>query len=112
MTQIKGVTVILINKKKIGEDPFGKAIFKDVEIAVENVLIAPTLSDDIVNQHSLTGKTAVYTLAIPKGDNNIWKDQEVRFFGDRWKVFGDPLKGLDHLIPLEWNMKVTVERYE
>lgn len=111
MTKIKGVTITLINKVKTGEDPFGKAIYKDVEIDVENVLIAPTLSDDVINQLSLTGKKAIYTLAIPKGDTHIWKDQEVRFFGKRWKVFGEPLQGLDHLIPLDWNKKVTVEAY-
>jgi len=51
-------------------------------------------------------------LAIPKGDTNIWEDQEVRFFGERFRVFGKPLQGIDDLIPLEWNKKVTVERYE
>ena len=112
MAKIKGITVTLISKIETGEDPFGKPIYEDVEIPVENVLVSPTSSDDVVNTLSLTGRKAVYTLAIPKGDTNTWENQEVRFFGDRWRVFGIPLQGINELIPLDWNKKVTVERYE
>lgn len=108
---IKGVTVTLINKVETGKDPFGQTIYEDIETEVHNVLISPTTSDDVVNQLTLTGKKAVYTLAIPKGDANTWEDQEVRFFGERWRVFGIPLQGIEHLIPLDWNKKVMVERY-
>lgn len=112
MTMIKGITVTLINKKQTDTDPFGAPIYEDDEVSVNNVLVSPTSSDDVINQLTLTGKKAVYTLAIPKGDTNIWEDQEVRFFGERWRVFGKPLQGIDDLIPLDWNKKVTVERYE
>ena len=86
MARIKGITVTLINKKEIGRDPFDNPIFEYVEIDVDNVLVSPTSSDDIVNTKDLTGRTAVYTLAIPKGDSNTWENQEVRFFGERWIV--------------------------
>lgn len=112
MAKIKGITVTLINQKEIGKDPFGAPIYADEKIYVENVLVAPTLSDDITTQLDLTGRKAVYTLAIPKGDTNTWENQEVRFFGERWRVFGIPLQGIDELIPLDWNKKVMVERYE
>ena len=112
MARIKGITVTLISNKEVGRDPFDNPIFEDVEIAVDNVLIQPTSSDDIVNTKDLTGRIAVYTLAIPKGDVNIWENQEVRFFGERWRVFGIPLQGIEELIPLDWNKKVMVERYE
>lgn len=112
MGRIKGITVTLINKKEIGRDPFDNPIFEYVEIDVDNVLVSPTSSDDIVNTKDLTGRTAVYTLAIPKGDTNTWENQEVRFFGERWRVFGIPLQGIEELIPLDWNKKVMVERYE
>lgn len=112
MAMIKGITVTLITKKEIGRDPFDNPIIEDVEIDVDNVLVSPTSSDDIVNTKDLTGRTAVYTLAIPKGDTNVWENQEVRFFGERWKVFGIPLQGIEELIPLDWNKKVMVERYE
>ena len=112
MAKIKGITVTLISNKQVGTDAFDNPIFEDVEIEVDNVLVSPTSSDDIVNTKDLTGRTAVYTLAIPKGDTNTWENQEVRFFGERWRVFGIPLQGIEHLIPLDWNKKVMVERYE
>lgn len=112
MGKIKGIQITLINKVEVGKDPFGTPIFEDKEVFVNNVLISPTSSDDVISQLNLTGRKAVYTIAIPKGDTNIWENQEVRFFGQRWRVFGKPLEGLEHLIPLEWNKKVTVEVYE
>lgn len=111
MAKIKGITVTLISKVETGKDPLGAPIYEDVEIEVENVLVSPTSTDDIVNQLTLTGKKAVYTLAIPKGDTNTWEGQEVRFFGKRWRVFGTELQGIESLIPLDWNKKVMVERY-
>jgi len=92
-------------------DPFGAPVVKDVEILVDNVLVAPALSDDVINQLNLTGKKAVYTLGIPKGDTHDWEDKEVEFFGQRWRTFGFVTEGIDDLIPLSWNKKVMVERY-
>lgn len=112
MGKLKGITITLVDKVKNGEDPFGKPIYEDAEIPIENVLISPTSSDDVVNQQSLTGRKAVYTLAIPKGDTHNWENKEVKFFNQRWKTFGIPLEGIEHLIPLDWNKKVMVERYE
>jgi hypothetical protein len=112
MTMIKGITITLINKIEVGRDPFNKPIVEDVGIEVDNVLISPTSTDDIVNQLNIDGKKAVYTLAIPKGDTNNWEDAEVFFFGKRWRTFGIPIEGIEHLIPLDWNKKVMVERYE
>lgn len=112
MSMIKGITVTLINKKKVGENPFGEPIYKDVPIEVDNVLVSPTSTEDIVNTLDLTGKKAVYTLAIPKDDTNDWENAEVYFFGQRWRTFGFVTQGIDHLIPLDWNKKVMVERYE
>lgn len=112
MTMIKGVTVTLITKKEVGKDDFNAPIYEDVEVEVDNVLVSPTNTDDIINQLDITGKKAVYTLAIPKNDDNVWEDQEVHFFDKRWRVFGMETQGIDHLIPLDWNKKVMVERYE
>lgn len=112
MGRIKGITIILVDRIEKGADPLGNPIFEDVEIDVENVLVSPTSSDDIVNQINLTGRKAIYTLAIPKGDNHEWENKEVEFFGKRWRTFGIPLEGIETLIPLDWNKKVMVERYE
>lgn len=111
MANLKGITVTLINKIETSKDPLGQPIYEDLPIEVDNVLVAPTSSDDVVNQLSLTGKKAVYTLAIPKGNTNDWEDKEVLFFNQRWRTFGIPTEGIEELIPLDWNKKVMVERY-
>ena len=112
MGKIKGIAIQLIQKVQTGTDPFGNPIFEDKPINVDNVLISPTLSDDVVNQLDLAGRKAVYTLGIPKGDTHDWEDKEVIFLGERWRTFGIPTEGIDDMIPLDWNKKVLVERYE
>lgn len=109
---IEGITVTLINRMEVGRDPIGEPIYEEVQKEVENVLVSPTNTDDIVNNYELYGKKAVYTLAIPKGDTNNWTDAKVKFFGETWRTFGIPLEGIEAMIPLDWNKKVQVERYE
>lgn len=110
--KLKGIPVTLIGKIETGRDPFGQPIFENKSITVQNVLVAPSSTEDITNQLSLTGKKVVYTLAIPKNDSNNWIDREVIFFGERWRTVGIPTEGIADMIPLEWNKKVMVERYE
>ena len=114
MAMLKGITITQIDKVEVGKDPFNRPIYEDNEIAIDNVLVSPTsaVSDDITTQLNLTGRRSTYTLAIPKGDTHDWENKEVRFFGERWKVYGIPLEGIEELIPLNWNKKVMVERYE
>lgn len=112
MTRIKGITVTLIDKVKTGTDPFGASTYDDVEVSIDNVLVSPTSTEDVTNQLSLTGRKAVYDLAIPKGDNHIWEERKVKFFGQTWRVIGIPLEGIESMIPLDWNKKARVERYE
>lgn len=110
--KIKGITVILLEKIEIGKDAFNRMQYKEVEEKVENVLVAPASSDDVINQLNLTGKKAVYSLGIPKGDTHNWVDRRVKFFGKTWKTIGIPQEGIEELIPLDWNKKIEVERYE
>ena len=112
MGKIHGIQITLIDKQVVSVDPFGSPVVKDVEILVDNVLVAPATTDDVTNQMSLTGKKISYTIGIPKGDTHDWEEKEVRFFGKRWKTVGLPLEGIESMMPLEWNKKVMVERYE
>lgn len=109
---LKGIPVVLMVKKEVGRDEFKHPIYEEKPETIENVLVAPANSTDIINTQDLEGKKAVYTLAIPKGDTHDWKDCKVEFFGQIWKVFGYPLEGIEENIPLDWNKKVTVELYE
>lgn len=112
MSKLKGITVTLLGETVKGKDPFGKEIIEESEINIENVLVAPATTDDIKNQLNIDGKKIEYTLAIPKNDTNDWTDKKVIFFGQTWHTVGIPLEGISDFIPLEWNRKVTVERYE
>lgn len=110
MARIKGIAVTLIQKTEDGIDPFGAPIYKEKEATVKNVLVAPVSTEERLNALNLTGKRAIYQLAIPKGDTHDWEDQRVRFFGKEWRTFGEAEEGIEHLIPLDWNKKVMVER--
>ena len=112
MGKIHGIQITLIDKQVVSVDPFGSPVVKDVEILVDNVLVAPATTEDVTSQMSLTGKKISYTIGIPKGDLHDWEEKEVRFFGKRWKTVGLPLEGIESMMPLEWNKKVMVERYE
>ena len=112
MGKIHGIQITLIDKQVVSVDPFGSPVVKDVEITIDNVIVAPATTEDVTSQMSVTGKKISYTLGIPKGDMHDWENKEVRFFGKRWKTVGIPLEGIEDLIPLEWNKKVMVERYE
>lgn len=108
---IHGITVTLIEKIETGKDDFNRPIYQEKEVQVDDVLVAPSTTDDIVNVETLTGKKAIYTLAIPKGDTHQWEDREIIFFGQRWHSFGFVTEGIEENIPLRWNKKVMVEKY-
>lgn len=112
MGKIKGIRIKLIEKIETGLDEIGSPIYKENPVLVDNVLVAPVSSDDVIYSTNLYGKKAVYVLGIPKSDRHTWEGQEVEFFGQRWKTFGKSTQGIDDLIPLEWNKKVWVEAYE
>lgn len=111
MALIKGINVILVEITEIGKDPFGQPIYDEIETLVENVLVSPSSTTEILDSHDLYGKKAVYTLAIPKGDDHDWEDRKIKFFDQVWHSFGFVTQGIDENIPLSWNKKVMVERY-
>ena len=109
---LKGITVTLYQKTLIGHDAFNQDVYEETPVEVDDVLVAPTLSQENLDIVDLYGKKAVYTLAIPKGDEHDWVDKKISFFGKVFHSFGIPLEGIDCDIPLKWNKKVTVELYE
>ena len=108
---IKGITVTLYEITAAGVDEFNKTTYTEQAVDVDNVLVAPATSEEILDTINLYGKKAEYTMAIPKGDTHSWEDCKVSFFGEDWHVFGIPLQGIECDIPLAWNKKVMVERY-
>lgn len=111
MAKLKGITVTLYDKTQTGTDGFGDPVYQETAVDVDNVLVYPTSSTEVLETTNLYGKKAVYTLAIPKGDEHDWEDKKVSFFDEDWRTFGIPTKGIEDNIPLDWNTKVMVERY-
>lgn len=109
---IVGIPVTLVNQIYNGTDPLGNPRYRYNRTTVENCLVAPASTDDITTSVNLYGKQARYILAVPKGDQNNWIDQQVIFFGVTWRVFGFPMTGIDENIPGPWNTKYYLERYE
>lgn len=107
-----GITVILHAQTQTGVDAFNAPVYEPTDIPVENVLVGEPSGDEVTNDLNMYGKRLAYTLAIPKGDDNDWTDVTVSFFGETFRTYGAPTQGIDHLIPLAWNKKVKVERYE
>lgn len=112
MARISGITVTLIERIECGKDAFNHPVYSEKRIKVENVLIAPAQTTEIADALNLTGKKAVYNIAIPKGDKHNWKDNCVEFFGEKWQIIGFPQRGIEENIPLDWNQKWMVVRYE
>ena len=109
---MRGITVRLHNRIQNGTDAFNRPIYEESTTTVNNVLIGEPTTEEVVNELNLSGKRLAYTLAIPKGDEHEWKDAVVEFFGERFRTFGAPTQGIEAMIPLQWNKKVKVERYE
>ncbi len=111
---MKGITVTLLKRTQTGTDAFNRPVYTETAVEVENVLVAPAgdAGQEVLDTLNLTGRKAVYTLAIPKGDTNDWEGNRVQFFGETWQVTGIPTEGIEAMIPLQWNKKVQVERIE
>ena len=111
---MKGITVTLYERTQNGKDAFNRTTYTETPIEVENVLVAPADPGgvEVLETLNLTGRKAVYTLALPKGDDHHWEGNRVSFFGETWQVIGVPTKGIESLIPLQWNTKVQVDHIE
>lgn len=110
---MRGITVTLYTKERVDYDPLNNPIYDYPPVEVSNVLVAPASETEILETFNLTGRKAIYTLAIPKGDTHEWTSgSKVSFFGQEWRIIGYPTEGIESLIPLSWNKKVRVEAYD
>lgn len=110
---MKGITITLYNRTQTGNDALNHPVYEETAVSVENVLVAPMSTTEATETYNLTGRKAVYQLAIPKSDTNEWTaGKKVSFFGETWRIIAMPEEGIDKLIPLSWNKKVKVEKYE
>ena len=111
MSLIKGASVTLYEKTATGTDPFGVPIYSTTPVTVDNVLIGQPSAEELTSELNLTGRRIAYVLGIPKGDDHIWTDTTVRFFGKTFKTIGYPETGIQENIPLRWGQNVKVVHY-
>ena len=110
--RIHGITIQLYEQTQTETDAFNRPVYAETAVDVDDVLIGEPSSQDIIDELNLSGRKLAYTLAIPKGDTHTWEGGKVGFFGDTFRVIGKPTQGIEDNIPLRWNKKVKVERYE
>lgn len=108
---IKGITVKLHQRTQVGVDALNSPIYTESAVDVDNVLVYPVEDKDVIDALELYGKKAVYEICIPKGDQHIWEDCCVDFFGKSFRVFGAGKEYIEDNLPLEWNKKYKVEYY-
>ena len=111
MEAIRGIPVILYDRVQTGTDDFHAPVYSETPVMVENVLVCPVSTQDIITDFQLYGKRAEYELCIPKEDSHTWEDRVVEFFGQKWHTFGIPQQWQESQLPLAWNKRVKVERY-
>ena len=109
---LKGIDITLYEKTRTGEDAFHAPIYAETPVTVHNVLVGEPSAEEITTELQLTGRRLAYTLALPKGDAHDWNDARVEFFGESFRTCGGVVQGIERMIPLCWNKKVQVVRYE
>lgn len=110
---MRGITVTLYDRTQTGTDALNHPIYTETAVSVDNVLVAPSSAVEVLDPTSLDGRRGEYVMAIPKGDTHEWiSGKKVSFFGKDWRIIEMPEEGIEWLIPLAWNKKVRVERYE
>ncbi len=110
---MRGMTITLYDRVVTGKDALNKPTYSEIPVAVDNVLIAPSSVVEVLDPNNLDGRRGDYVMAIPKGDTHEWTSgKKVNFFGKDWRIIDMPEEGIEWLIPLSWNKKVRVERYE
>lgn len=113
MGLLKGIPVVLYLRTDTGQkDGFGDPIYSETETTVNNVLVNPIAADALTSDLQLYGIRGAYELCIPKGDTHDWSGCRVDFFGYSWRVYTPPEEWIEAMVPLDWNRKVRVERYD
>ena len=109
---LKGIDITLYEKTRTGTDEVNAPVYTETPVTVHNVLVGEPSAEEITTELQLSGRRLAYTLAIPKGDTHDWNDARVEFFGESFRTCGGVVQGIERMIPLCWNRKVQVVRYE
>ena len=108
---MKGISVVLYERKLIGYDSLNNPVYEEQPVVVEDVLVGQPSTDDLTSTINLYGKKLDYILGIPKGDKHNWLDARIDIFGKEFRSFGDVIEGIEANVPTRWHKKVRVQRY-
>lgn len=112
---ITGETVTLERYTKGPPDAMGDPTLIPSTEDIENVLIDPGSTKDLMSGNSNTsirpdGSIVVYTLHIPKGyETYSFRGCRFKVRGDWMEVIGDPTYYVPKNTPGEWNYQVEVK---
>lgn len=105
---MRGEKITIKTKIQKGADSLNNPIYEDNLVEVDNVLIAPGLSDDIFDSTRPNGVSIKYTLYLPKTFNMKIENCDV-FIRDEWlKVVGSPRHYDVYNCPTSWWMVAEV----
>ena len=85
-------------------------LIKGADILLYDGSIPETVHNVLIGEPSADGKN--YTLGIPMGDQHIWTDRKIGFFGRIFRTVGLPANGIEANIPLAWGQNVRAEYAE
>lgn len=108
---MKGTTIYIVTQTETDRDPFGEPVYTEELVPVEDCLVGTPSTDDITDTLNLYGKKVEHVVGIPKGDSHTWTDAIVEIWGERFRVIGYPMTGIQDNIPLRWGQNIKVERY-
>ena len=106
---MRGETVVVEDLVPDGKDRYGKPQYATLDIEVENVLVAPGATDDVIDSNR-DGVTVAYTLYFPKTYTGDLEGRKVRVRGEPFDVIGSPRPYPVETTPTDWNRKAEVEK--
>ena len=110
---IKGETVEVVSRQKVGTDALNSPIFEWVsEGEVEDVLVAPGSTSDVEGSIRPDGVEVVFTLHWTKADVRSLKGKRVKVRGESFAVIGDPQPFTDANTPGVWNRPVQAGKVD
>ena len=57
---MKGITITLYDRVKTAVDALNNPVYTETAVSVNNVLVAPVSSTEVLDTYNLTGRKAVY----------------------------------------------------
>lgn len=109
---ILGETVKVSITQETGKDAFNAPIYKTEWEEVNDVLVVPGSTDNVVESNRQRGTRVVYTLHFPKTFNKSLRGCLVEVRGEQFRVIGDPKPYQMWNCPTRWHMPVEVENVE